>query len=67
MLLVPPSAVAPLISRAVLGIFDNHRQNPCLGKARRAVFGNMRGRCAWIKRKDGDFSVPMSPGFIIQV
>lgn len=67
MLLVPPSATSVPFSRAVLGIFDNHGQNPCLGKARSAFFGNVRSDCAWMKSRDGDFSVPMSHGFIVQM
>jgi len=67
MLLVPLSAAGALISRAVLGVFDNHGQNLCLGKARSAFFGSVRGDSAWMKCKRGDFSVPMSHGFIMRV
>lgn len=54
------------ISRAVLGISDNHGQTPCLGK-QGVLFAKLRVGCTWMKCKGGDFSVPTSHGCIVQV
>lgn len=63
MLLVSLSAP---ISRAALGISDSHGQTPCLGK-QGVLLANIRSGCTWMKCKDGDFSVPTSHGYIVQV
>lgn len=47
MLLVPLSAP---ISRAVLGICDNHGQTPCLGK-QGVLLADTRVGCTWMKCK----------------
>lgn len=63
MLLLPLSAP---ISRAALGISDNHGQTPCLGK-QGVLLANVRGGCTWMKCNVNDFSVPTSHGYIVQV
>lgn len=69
-LLVPLPDTAALTSRAVLGIFDNCVQNPCLTKAKSVWFFFLKHE-GWLCLDEaqgwGFFSVPMSHGFIMQV